>query len=303
MNTDNFPLLEYLAPLSLYGADRLVKQNGRMIDSWRGRRYPVLGSSLKAGEKVIDFHNAVARALLFKEKYKEAGIEIGLSSQEKAFNKGAVLNYGILQVALRNPGEAISNLENYLKEDPRNAEACFYLGRAHDLKNHLNQALKYYQAAAEIDPASEEYLFAYGESLVQNGQLGKGASFIKKAIRLSGLDFRKGIALAQSLYLDKQFDASRTVLELLLEKYPHVYILHEALAACYKAVEQHAQAISVYARAVKLLPYDGRVYYSMSLLYEAMGQPKRSYQMTQRYLYYQNAPKIGAPHPRVSESD
>lgn len=301
MNTDNFPFLEYLAPLSLYGADRLVVQNGQMIEAWRGRRYPALSSSIENREETIDFHNAIARAMLYKEKYKEAGIEIGLSTQEKAFNKGAVLNYGILQVALNNPDEAIVNLENYLKEDPGNAEAYFYLGRAHDLKKQPAQALKNYQLAVETDPLNGGYLFACGESFVQNGQTGKGISFIRKGIELKGPDFRSRLILAQSLYMNKEFNASLDVLAQLLKEYPHSYVLHEALVFCYKALDQYPQAVSVYAQAVKLMPYDARVYYSMSLLYEAMGQAKKSHQMTKRYLYYQNAPKIGVIQVRTGK--
>jgi len=299
MNTDNFPFLEYFAPLSLYGVEQVVIQNEQMIASFRGRRYPVMTPPIKSGNENVDFHNAIARALIFKEKYRYAALEIGLSNLEKVLNKGSVLNYGILQVILQKPDEAISNLENYLKEDPRNAEACFYIAKAYDLKRLFDRALAYYQIAAEEDPQNGDHFFAYGESLIRNGDMPKGISFLQKGIDLKGFDFSRGLILAQAFFMNTQIEEAKNVLVRLLESYPHFFNLYDALATCHNALAQYPQAVLVYQDASRKLPFNAKIYYAMSLLYQEMGQAKKAHQMTRKYLYYQNAPKIGTLQPRI----
>ncbi|MFA6379404.1 MAG: tetratricopeptide repeat protein, partial [Candidatus Omnitrophota bacterium] len=293
INSDNFPFLEYSAPLNLYGAEKVVLQNKAMIISRRTQRYPAMTSFPQSRSEKIDFHNKLARAFLQKNNFYEASVEIGLSNKEEALNKGVVLNYGILQVIGGNADEAITNLGNYLKDDPLSADACFYMAKAYDLKQLFDKALTYYQMAADREPDNPEYLFAYGESLVKNGNVAEGINLLQKVIDIKGLDFKNGLFLSQALIANQQFESAIKVLELLLKEYPHFYTLYETMAGCYQALGQDAEAISVYRKASKKLPFNARVYYVLSLLYQKTGEIKESRKMARKYLYYQNAPKIG----------
>ncbi len=293
INSDNVPLLEYSAPLNLYGFEQVVSDNMQMITIQRKQRYPAMVRPPQNSKEVIAFHNTLARAFLQKGNYQEAGIEIGLSNQEEAFNPEAILNYGILQTFLGNADEAITNLENYLNIGKENAEAYFYLGKAYEFKQLFDQALKYYQLAVMAEPSHAEYLFVYGESLMGQGEKVEGIRFLQKAIDFEGLDFRSGLILSQAFFFNQQLDPAVRTLELLLNDYPHFYKIYETMASFYEAVGQNSQALAVYHEANKKLPFDARIYYAMATLYQKLGKIKESRMMMRKYFYYNNAPRIG----------
>jgi tetratricopeptide (TPR) repeat protein len=293
INSDNFSFLEYFAPRDLYGFEQVISQNMQMIMAQRKQRYPIMKKPPQTSKEKIAFHNTLARAFIQKGNFQEAGIEIGLSNREEAFNQEGVLNYGILQTLLHNSDEAITNLENYLKNETKNAEVYFYLAKAYELKQLSAQALKYYQLAARAEPNNVEYLLACGSALMSRGEKDQGISLLQKAIDVKGLNFRSGLLLSQAFFFDQQLDPAVKILELLLKDYPHFYTIYEVMASFYETTGEDLQSLAVYQRASKMLPFEAKAYQALASLYEKLGRAKESRMMMRKYLYYQNAPRIG----------
>ncbi|MCX5681756.1 MAG: tetratricopeptide repeat protein, partial [Candidatus Omnitrophica bacterium] len=293
VNSDNFPFLEYFAPLNLYGFEKTVFRNWEMLVSYRQARYPKMTKAPRGGREKIDFHNAIARGFIQKGSYQDAEIEIGLANREEAFNKGALLNYGIFSAFFGKADEAIANLESYLKQDPLNAEANFYIAKVYDFKQNFDQALPHYQTAAQQEPKNDEYLFSYAQSLMRSPDKQKAIGVLQKVVELAGLNIENGFALSEAFVANQQFEPAIKTLRLLSKEYPSFYGVYEEMARFYDDAHQYAQGLLVCREAQARFPFNARNYYLMSNFYEKLGNAHEARKMARIYSYYQNAPKIG----------
>lgn len=293
VNSDNFPYLEYFAPLNLYGFEKIISKNAQTIGFFRKARYPAMINGPESAKEKIAFHNAIARAFIRMRNLDEAGVEIGLSNREEPFNNGAALNYGIVEAMVGNTDEAEKNLMNYLKSDPASAQANFYLGKTRVIMQEFDLALKYYQAAAEKEPENYEYLFSYAEALLASERAQEAVDVLKKAIRIKGLNLQNGIFLSKAFFANKQLGEAVDVLEEVLRNYPYFFDPYDVMASFYEKEKQYEKGLFVCQRAQKKLPHIARNYYLMSMFYEKMGLEKEAQRMARIYYFYQNAPKIG----------
>jgi spermidine synthase len=298
VNSDNLPLLEYSAPLNLYGYEQVVYKNLEMINAYRIARYPRMIHEPLAQSQKIRFHNAIGRAALEKGDFTTAAAEIAFSNTEQALNPGAVLNHGIFQLASQKIPEAIANFENYLAQDPASADAQFYLAKAYMAKGEVEKAAALCAKAVAATTDQYDYMMMYAQTLAQGGNVPKAVEIAEKAIEIKGMTFSNGLLLANLLFASREPEKAVAALEHLLSIYPHSFGGYEALARIFESANAFPQAIAVYQRASKAIPFDARAYYALSLLYEKINDRRSARLMAKRYTYYQNAPKIGtSPKP------
>lgn len=293
INTDNLPLLEYSAPLNLYGYEQVVSQNLQMINSYRISRYPQIMNGPRSAQEKVRFHNAIARAALEKGDLTTAAAEIALSNTEQALNPGSVLNYGIFQFHIGRIPEAIVNLENYISQVSDDPDAQFYLARAYMAQGEINKASMLYAKAASIAPDSYDYLIAYGQTLAQKGEIVKAVEVIQRAIDIKGLTLSNGLLLVNALFAARQMEKAIAMIEHMIGLYPHSFVGYEALARMFEATGALPEAVATYQRASRTIPFDARVYYALSILYEKINDKRSARIMAKLYRFYDNAPKIG----------
>lgn len=297
VNSDNLPLLEYSAPLNLYGYEQVVSKNLEMINTYRTARYPLMIHAPETSSKRVAFHNAIARAALEKSDVRTASFEIALSNTEQALNPGSVLNYGILQFTMQRIPEAITSFENYLVQDPDSTDAQLFLARAYVITGEIDKAIVFAAQATHAAGNNYDYLMTYAQALAQKGEAGKAVEIVQKAIEIKGMTFSRGLLLSNLLLASGQAEKAVAALEHLISIYPHSFGGYEALARIFESVGAMPEAIKTYQRALDFIPFDARVYYALSLLYEKVKDARNARLMAKRFAYYQNAPKIGASRP------
>jgi len=298
INNDNFPRLEYSAPLNLYNYETVVAKNQALVEKHRHARYPKIVNMKEDKPEKVSFHNALTRAYLKKDAFAEKAIlELSVSNGLEEKNPGAVFNFGLLQLKNNNPDSAIENFSDYVKRGTPSAEAYFYLAKAYALKGEHKLALAQFQKAVEIEPKNSEYLFAYAQSLIKFQRYLDAIRYFEQGIKEEGLEVESGLKLSEAYFLSGDFSNAMNILEVLLINNPHLFLIYENMAKYCELVNKPDYALAIYEKAAEILPYNIKIYHNMSVLYQKMGSEDKAAVMTKKVNRYRDAPALGSVNP------
>ena len=196
---------------------------------------------------------ALERGLMFEETGQS---DKALASYSDALRKAPndvdlKLRVGSTQVISGHADQAEAMLRVVVKDRPGSAEANHFLGRALLVKGtNLTEAMKYLEAAVNIDGNRAEYHLYVGWGANDTGQPARAESALKKAIELD-----KGLGDAywqRGILRQKSGSASDALedLKMALERRPSRYEAYATMAFCYQDLSRWPEAEAAWRNAV-----------------------------------------------------
>ncbi|MCZ6633008.1 MAG: tetratricopeptide repeat protein [bacterium] len=141
------------------------------------------------------------------------------------------------------------------------------LGTYYREQGRVNQALKAYQNALDINPDHPRYSQIIGLLYYQQGQYQESISYSQKAIEIQP-DFLEAIRNLGNAYI--RLGESQKAIPFLqegLEQDPSNSQIHNSLAAAYFSLNQHTKAIHHFQKAIAFDAQNLQAYYNLGTLY------------------------------------
>jgi tetratricopeptide (TPR) repeat protein len=102
----------------------------------------------------------------------------------KPENPEYLLNKGRAQANTGNYSEAVSTLDDYIKNNPADARGYQYMGLVHAANNKYSDAMKSFAEAEKLDPRNVKLLLDMADIYVDMKQFDNAASYLNKARRV-----------------------------------------------------------------------------------------------------------------------
>ncbi|HSQ62678.1 MAG TPA: tetratricopeptide repeat protein [Polyangiaceae bacterium] len=197
---------------------------------------------------------ALERGLLFEESGEvERALEQFKNALARAPDDADLqLRVGAAYVAVHRSEDALPMLRTVLEKRPNSAEANHYLGRAlFEHEGPGGEAMRFLKRAVEIDPNRPEYHLYVAEAANESSpaKLGLAEQEIEKALALDKLMadayWQRGVLECKKLEVEDAIKDLRHALELR----PSRIEAHAALAECYEAKNDNANALGEWRTA------------------------------------------------------
>ena len=107
-------------------------------------------------------------------------------------------------------------------------------------------------------------------------QLDLAADYLRRAVDMSPRQREYYTALAQALYLKKDYSGSVAVLKDVISMYPDYSLAYFGLAQNYLSMKMDAEAVGALEEAIRYNPQDFTAHYNLALVYSAMGEGQRA---------------------------
>ncbi len=217
---------------------------------------------------------ALERGLMFEETgQSDKALESYSDALRKAPNDVDLkLRVGSTQVIAGHADQAEAILRQVVKERPGSAEANHFLGRALLTKGtNLTEAMKYLEAAVNIDGNRAEYHLYVGWGANDTGQPARAETALKKALEL---DKGLGDAYWQRGILRQKSGSAADALEDLktaLEKRPSRYEAYATMGFCYQDLSRWAEAEAAWRSAIAGNPSIAEWHYRLGKILASHG--------------------------------
>jgi predicted Zn finger-like uncharacterized protein len=196
---------------------------------------------------------ALERGLMFEETgQSDKALESYSDALRKAPNDVDLkLRVGSTQVIAGHADQAEAILRQVVKDRPGSAEANHFLGRALLAKGtNLTEAMKYLDAAVNIDGNRAEYHLYVGWGANDTGQPARAETALKKALEL---DKGLGDAYWQRGILRQKSGSAQDALEdlkMALEKRPSRFEAYATMGFCYQDLSRWPEAEAAWRSAI-----------------------------------------------------
>jgi spermidine synthase len=299
MNTDNLPLLEFSAPLSLFHNTR--KKNIKYLDAFQQNKYPTLrGLEPPVSENAI-FHSQLANGLLRKKMYGKAASELEIAKQIAPDNIEVLAVEGLYFIQTKQFEHAKQILLKVTKKDPNQAEAHYYLGQTFQALGDMDSAITHYKIATHRNPEHSECLMALAKAYASAQQYPLANLTFKKALPIHSdrFDVLSGIAGTYGK-MGEELKQLRT-LKTLIENYPKEISSYEAAGNLLQKKKAFLQAFMVYKALEEQHPYHALGPLQLARLYLQAGKFNEAKRMMQKALRYDPNLKNHPDLPRFNE--
>ena len=301
LNTDDLPLLEFSAPISLY-LQHTKLTNLVMLKSYRRQEFPSVIGSRRARLRSAAFRYQIGKALLGKGDRQEvlrqltralaidphhvpslllraqlyvdqalpfkaeADIRTALAVQPK--NPDALLALANVYHRQGRPQQAEAPLRRALRARQDFAGAHFLLGEVLMAKHRPEEAKRAYRRAVEIQPHAAALWGSLGKVLLMTQAPAEAVETYAKAVSLDGNDPGLRLGLAQALdQSDREDEAFRQYGEVLRSN-PRVAAAYISRAKYYLRRGQRDRAIRELERSARINPGDVSIQRFLGLLAE-----------------------------------
>jgi len=229
LNTDDLPLLEFSAPESLY-VDTL-ESNQRLIRGYRQQSLPPIAGMPESVTRSAAFHRDLGLAFWGKET----------------------------------PTEALTQFDEALRLDPRDARSFFYRGRVHLRFGSVLKAEADFKAALRVDPKMVEAHEALGQLYKAQKMWEPAEAQMRQALTLQPKDPRHLAALADlSLERKRPGEAIPRYLAAAALA-PQDASAWTGLGLAYQGTGQHGEAVEAFKQALARNPSNSFIQYQLGL--------------------------------------
>ena len=288
VNTDDLPLLEFSAPISLYL--QTVERNLDLVRSYRGREFPPVTGGKSDTLQSAEFRHQLGKAHLAKEDRLEAFRHFNAALTNNPRHLPSLLSRAQLYLGRGLPLKALEDTRQALALNPRDADALLvtariyyrqgllqkaeeYLRQALAAKDGLPQAyqllgevlmakrevdgaVKAYQRGVRLHPADPVLWGGFGEALLAKGMIPDAVEALRKAISLNDGSARLHFHLAQALdRMEKREEAFLQYGEV-IKRNPMLSAAYVRRAEHYMRRQERSLAIRELERAANVNPAD-----------------------------------------------
>jgi tetratricopeptide (TPR) repeat protein len=143
------------------------------------------------------------------------------------------------------PAIARKALEVLLAKNPNNAMLMARLGASYRTVDPV-RSLRYYQSAAQIEPANPEYATGFSAALIQARRFPEAAAVLRKVIAAAPNNYAAHANLATALYELKQFVPALAEYDWLLQAKPELTVAYYFIATAHDYLGEYDRALAAY---------------------------------------------------------
>lgn len=159
------------------------------------------------------------------------------------------------------------------------------------IAGNLPQAIAFYEAALAQRPDNPDYLYAYGQALIESDRAEEALEVAQRISENVGQDARGYTLRARALVFMGQSASAIPIALTGLELDPNFGALYEVLARAYAGQARWRDALNAGKRATELMPNDARAFWayanvltSVASYDEAMGYYERAIELAPTFL-------------------
>ncbi len=202
-----------------------------------------VGSMVEDGKLMEQSGLLAEAAALYKEAYKMAPDRDDLLPR-------------LVDVYLKDGKSMDARVAARLARDdyPEKSGTWIATGKVHEKTDRMDDAIKAYQKAYEIDPDNGDLRVAIGNLLMRQGRDKEAAPYLKAGVQATGAKPEVVYNYAVSLMRDKKYHAAIPSLRQVTRDLPDMYQGWLALAQCLQQTKQYSGAVEAYEKAYQLNP-------------------------------------------------
>ena len=225
-------------------------------------------------------------SLVEEKEYKKAKELIidELNNSEKDIELIKLL--GLCNINLNCFDDALNNFEDFLKQNPEDALALYYLATIYLEKEQSEKAESLLKKVIEL---REDYLDAYktlAVSLMKQKKSKEVLEYETKMLEIGSEDVQVFEILSTVALEETKFTSAINYLEKALEIEPDNSRLYNKLGLTYFTAGNVQKSIELYSKALELTPDDSSILYNIGLAYFSIELFQES------YLYLKKASEI-----------
>jgi Flp pilus assembly protein TadD len=204
-------------------------------------------------------------------------VEAGLSDAERAYYRGRAV-YRLARDVPRREYEAMwrtadTLLEQATQQGLRDAEAWFFLGRTRRDLGRRADAADAFRKAFEIDPAFHDSAYAYAQSLLEAGEIGRAVEILQGMLRRKADDPMALAEIGRALQMLSRDAEAFVPFDRAVAIEPWDWMLHLGRGKVLAAQGRFEDALGDARDAVRLNPDEPEVWSFYEKLHDAAGRP------------------------------
>ena len=220
---------------------------------------------------------------LYQGKYDEAEEHLLNALKELDPYLDAYLALAQIYLERREPDKAIVYIEKELAWHNHSALATMYKARHYVLKGHRDVAETLYLKAVDLTDDNPEILRQAGCFLVNQGQVNKAVSPLKRLVELQENYVDGWQYLAKAYYGDQQYDNAKTAYQRYLTFRPDDANAVNDLANCFFKLEEYEEAEIQFVQAMKANSDLAIAYRNLGLVKIRLGKLKDALTLLENY--------------------
>jgi tetratricopeptide (TPR) repeat protein len=286
----------------------------RGAEAFRQRNYTEAVDALGGARGVQDALVLRARALIQLERYKESETDLRQyigdhpDSAEAKFLLGYALFrenqpeqslaiytaaaalqrpvpddfkiVGLDYVLLNDYPDAIKWLERSVMENPKDAEAVYYLGRAYYSQNWFEKAIAAFQQALALNPLFERAQNNLGLALAAQNKLDLAESAYRRAIEMGETGGKRSeqpyINLGELLIDHNRVPEALKLLDTAKEIDPNADRVNQLRGRALLAEDRYKEAEEAFRAAIALKPDSGALHYQLGCALKRLGKDEEA---------------------------
>lgn len=197
----------------------------------------------------------------------------GKLKQKSSSEKGLSFMMGKANYMREDYGKAMTQLQAAIKEDPKNAEANYLIGRSLVVMSNYRNAVPYYEQALALDTTQPNRYYELAMVLATAEQFDKSVVWFQRALD-RGYKARDDfyMNMAYTLADAKKIDQAVKMLNDILERRPQdISLMYGIADVCYHS-GRYKQAISYWDRVLEQDNKNAHALYKIGLSYIKMGK-------------------------------
>ena len=225
--------------------------------------------------------------------------------QEGADESVALMLAGVL-TGQEKSGEARDIYRAVLKQNPKQEEACLFLGKSYALEKKWGEAQTQLQQCQKLHPKEGVYSYYLGKMMVDREDLKSAVRFFEESHRRDPASTQSAAALGLIYEQQEKADAAIAVYRRHLTGKPHDSVILSRMVQALFAKEQYAEVIPYAERLVDLDPEDLNMRVRLGILYSETREYEKAISVFRELL--QQAPQsdkilyyLGAIHQEIEK--
>ena len=217
----------------------------------------------------------------------------------------ALILAGVLS-GLEKQEEARQIYRQVLKHNPRQEEACLFLGKSLAVDKQWKEAQTQLLSCQRVHPAEGIYSYYLGKMMVDRGDLKAATRYFEDSHRRDPASSQAATALGLIYEQEEKVDAAITVYRRHLEKKPHDAVVLSRMVQVLFLKERFAEVVPYAERLVDLDPDDLNMQVKLGILYTENRDYERAISVFRELL--QQAPDsdkilyyLGAIHQEIEK--
>jgi len=180
--------------------------------------------------------------------------------------------------------EAIKSYKKALEVNPKADEA---LNNLSNLIKDDEEAAELYRKAIAINPNNHNAYYNLGLNLVDRFIFKEAEDCIRKALKIDREDdYKYYCVVAQAIQGQGRLDEALEIYQKALMINPEYYFTHYHLGTLYEHLEKFKEAEDCYYKVIELHPKDGDYYFYLAKLLEKQGKDKEAEEIFKKAIEY-----------------